>query len=232
MDKLFSNSKLMNKILKLAANFLFPPFCVGCGDYLGWEANPKALCDHCVLKLNTTCQDTIHILPGKKSIEKVFVFGKYGEQPLTNLIHKAKYQNKAWAMEPLRVSLANFIATCEISLIVDCVTSVPLHPRRLRERGFNQAELIAQMISLIIQKPLRLNLLKRAKFTKAQMSITKHKDRFQNVKDAFVATEGIDLKNKKVLLVDDVATTMATLQECAQRINDLGGKTYGFVLAH
>ena len=232
MDKLYFSSKIMKSVLELTTNFLFPPFCLGCGNYLGWKADSKKLCQMCDLKLNTTCQDTIHIIPGNKSIEKLFVFGKYGEQPLTNLIHKAKYQNKAWALEPIAVRLRQFIKTFELPLIIDCVTCVPLHPKRLRERGFNQAELLARAVSAIARKPLYLDLLKRQKFTKAQMSIASHKDRFKNVKGAFAINESVDLKNKKVLIVDDVATTSATLQECARCIADLGGKAYGFVLAH
>ncbi|MCD6386112.1 ComF family protein [Candidatus Sumerlaeota bacterium] len=114
----------------------------------------------------------------------------------------------------------------------DCIIPVPLHPRRQRLRGYNQAELIAEELSRLIHIPLATELLLRTRFTKKQTELTPE-DRYFNVNDAFAVREPELLNDKKVLLIDDVYTTGSTLNSAAKALKLAGAKTViAFTFAH
>lgn len=215
-------------------NFFFPSFCLGCGHYLEWKADKKELCGDCDYKLKKSWRDARHVFDGFKHLERLYVFGPYREEPLTTLIHKTKYENKEWALGPIFKELPHFASQQELPSFIDRVIPIPLHQSRLRQRGFNQAELIAREMARILNKPLMTKTLARHRPTKPQTEMKLDKERAQNIKDAFSlnpAGQSIDLKGQKILLVDDVATTGATLQECAKPLKKLGAHVYGFALA-
>ena len=107
---------------------------------------------------------------------------------------------------------------------------VPLHPRRLRWRGFNQALRLAENISQNLAPPLKipvLDILERRKYNKPQMEVKNYQDRLKNVHDLFIIESDANLvhvKGKTVCLIDDIATTGATLQECAKVLKEAGAK--------
>jgi ComF family protein len=128
----------------------------------------------------------------------------------------------------------------------DLVVPIPLHKRRLRWRGFNQSELLANYISENLtpgmEIPVLNDILIRKKHTTPQMQVKKYSERKENIKDAFeiypVKSAGGSaekfkrIKNKNILLVDDVATTGATLNECAKTLKQSGAKkVFALVLA-
>ncbi len=114
--------------------------------------------------------------------------------------------------------------------VPDCIIPVPLHPRRLRWRGFNQSLLLAEHIAEELTPLLKievLDILSRARFNQPQMKIKNYQERLQNVKDIFTFRPDTDpslIKNKSILLVDDIATTGATLEECAKVLKSAGAK--------
>lgn len=218
------------KTCQIILKLFFPNFCLGCGDYLG--QSDKKLCVDCGLKLNNSWRDARHVFDGFKRLERLYAFGPYREEPLKTLIHKTKYENKEWALDPIFEVLPHFINQQELPSFIDTVTPIPLHPNRLRQRGFNQAELIARETARILDKPLLTKLLKRHRPTTPQTEITNDRKRAQNIKEAFSLDQPLDLTGQKVLLVDDVATTGATLEECAKILKKLGCQVYGFTLAH
>lgn len=111
---------------------------------------------------------------------------------------------------------------------VDLIIAVPLHRRRLLERGFNQAEVIANHLSRITGKPILPA--RRKRFTKAQ-ALCDGEERRHNVKGAF-AVDAATVAGKRILLIDDVATTGSTLKELAQVLQSAGaGKITGVCLA-
>jgi predicted amidophosphoribosyltransferase len=120
----------------------------------------------------------------------------------------------------------------------DLAIPVPLHARRLRYRGFNQAEKIARKLMEILLPgtpiPVRTDLLARVRFTKPQMKTDSKPERQANLSAAFVApieTAG-PLVGKSIWLVDDIATTATTLDECARALKQAGAKTvWGIVVA-
>jgi len=122
------------------------------------------------------------------------------------------------------------------------VIPIPLHKQRLRFRGFNQAELLAKEVAEHFSIPLETNVLERTRAVLAQAKIKNHKDRKENIKNIFkinsefikkCVKEGKNLlKNKIIILVDDVATTNATLSEAAKVLKEAGAKeVWGLVVA-
>jgi len=118
------------------------------------------------------------------------------------------------------------------SLRLEAIVPVPLHPRRLRERGFNQAEDIAKIIGNILNLPVWNNYLVRLRYTEPQTGLHKEK-RQNNLKGAFSIKKKAKKKGKgrKILLVDDVYTTGATLNEAARVIKKDGVEVFSFALA-
>lgn len=136
----------------------------------------------------------------------------YNNPLLKKAIHAFKYK----FVKDLAKPLATLILK-KINFDYDFIVPVPLHPRRLRWRGFNQAELLAKEIN---QNKL-LNCLIKTKNTKPQTQLSE-KQRKQNIKGAFKCI--FNLKNKKILLIDDVETSGSTLQECKKALLEAGAE--------
>lgn len=114
---------------------------------------------------------------------------------------------------------------------IDYLTFVPLHRARLKEREFNQSQLLALKLSRHFKVPLLDNLLKRVRPTPSQTNLSKE-ERFKSLRGAFAARENEQIKGKTILLVDDVFTTGATFNECAKVLRQAGVKQAdGFTLA-
>jgi ComF family protein len=104
----------------------------------------------------------------------------------------------------------------------DLLIPVPIHRSKLRSRGFNQAELLARDLSLLSDIPFK-NVLQRSAKTKSQTSLGR-KERKENIKDAFICTDKGAVKKKAVIVIDDVCTTTATLEECAKVLRKAGAR--------
>lgn len=107
---------------------------------------------------------------------------------------------------------------------VDMIVPVPLHGKRLKERGYNQAELIAYTVGKMLGKPVINDVLSRKVYTSKQSELRDVNDRISNIKDAFEVNKDWDLSSSTVLLVDDVATTGFTMHEVASSLLDSGCK--------
>ncbi len=143
------------------------------------------------------------------------------------LIFRLKYDGK--------VSLALYIGE-EIfdkykksGIVADIVTYVPIHEKRLAQRGFDQSEQIAVYFATFAQIPMH-TLLKRTINTKPQYSLATNK-RSANVYNAFVFTKEADVKNKSVLIIDDIYTTGATALECKKTLVSQGAEVFIFTFA-
>jgi len=114
---------------------------------------------------------------------------------------------------------------------VDAIIPVPLHGKRLRERGFNQSALIAKGISKRLHRPLLINTLIRTRYTTPQVNLTA-REREKNIKGAFSVIDGEDIQGKDIMLIDDVFTTGATVRECSKVLRKAGaGNIYVITLA-
>jgi len=138
-------------------------------------------------------------------------------------IHEFKYMQKSYLARSFGPLLASFASThfgAQDNLLV---MPVPLHPRRLRERGFNQSLLLARHVSSGLHAQLDFLSLRRVRYTRPQTELSKD-ERRKNVKMAFAVSDKKAVKGRNVLLVDDVATTGNTLNECARVLKKSGAE--------
>lgn len=158
------------------------------------------------------------------SIRSVALF----EGRLRHAIHALKYQRMAALGEPLGEALARFWTQSPAP--ADVVVPVPLHSCRERERGYNQAALLAGPLGRAVGVPVRPHALQRVRATAAQVSLNAA-ERMANVAGAFRCNDPA-LRGANVLLIDDVCTTGATLEACADALLSAGARAVrGLTLA-
>ncbi len=158
---------------------------------------------------------------------RAVAYGGYDGE-LRELIHLLKYENIRPAAELLGGYLAQAIRSLHVDLTTWKVVPVPLHRARRRQRGFNQAELIAraavrQLRSAGVTVEMRAGLLERRRPTSSQTGLTNHQRR-ANLRGAFVALRPAELQNHPILLVDDVFTTGTTAAECTRVLLRAGAR--------
>jgi ComF family protein len=144
-----------------------------------------------------------------------------------DMVHRLKYRNMRCLAPAMGALMAEHVREHGIS--ADVIASVPLHPRRLRDRGYNQAHLLAQAVAEGLGLPIATDALARVRPTPQQIAAGRP-DRRANVANAFLAAP--DVGGLRILLVDDVCTTGATLEACADALRAAGAaKVAGLVFA-
>jgi ComF family protein len=157
---------------------------------------------------------------------KAAAYGSY-EGGLRELIHLLKYGGVRPAAKVLGRMLADAISHLDAVLDEEhlLIVPVPLHPGKLRQRGFNQSELIAQSALKVMQSPHRFQLapkvLERRRETQSQIGLSRHQRR-ENMRGAFAVSRADKVKDKSILVVDDVFTTGTTVSECARVLRRAG----------
>lgn len=154
----------------------------------------------------------------------LYIFNKDG---LTQqIIHRIKYKNQPQLGVDIGVYFGNILKEAALYQKIDYIIPIPLHKKKEASRGFNQSMKIADGISKVMEVPILENVLLRVKDTKTQTQRGK-RERKQNMKGAFVLKNKHHLKNKSVMIVDDVITTGATMELCVDLINkEEGCKVY------
>jgi ComF family protein len=188
---------------------LVPPFCTVCGEPFGGEG-PSHPCLRCLRKP-----------PPFDLLRAPYVYGG----ALREAIHRYKYGG-AW---DLGRHLAPLLARGGPGLdprSFDVVVPVPLHPRRLAERGFDQAVPLARAVARESGLPLRPRALRRLRATAPQAALVGEARR-ANVRGAFAVSRPSEVAARRVLLVDDVVTTGATARACAAALREAGAKGVG-----
>lgn len=236
-----SSLEIINSAWQGALDTLFPIECLGCKQEGEW------VCQRCARKIALSPQETC-VACQKTSPAGKTCFACQKIFPLTRLIRFFDYDDLI-IKEGIRIAKYSFvpdifesfvaIASEHLLAAVEAqeidprallFVPVPLHPRRLRERGFNQAELIAKIFAQSCGAKVE-PALRRARYTLAQADLGEA-DRMQNIKQAFVCSDKVGLENRYAVLVDDVATTGSTLAECARALDDAGAReVWGMVLA-
>jgi ComF family protein len=144
------------------------------------------------------------------------------------LVHAYKYRYKTHLRRPLALltaaPLRDFVAACA----PDSIVPVPLHVRRLRERGFNQAVLLGEIWAREWGIPLERSAMRRIRWTEPQISLTAAQRR-DNVKGAFAVGNACVVRGRRILLVDDVYTTGSTVKECAHVLKAAGASEVAVV---
>ncbi len=223
------------KILWEALDWLFPPNCGGCNT-LGarWcpdcaqkvQEIPALICPICgnPNSSNQPCSRCQSSRPLFAALRSYAVFGG----PLREAIHKLKYKRDIGLGDALAVPMIQSLQKLNWSL--DTITSVPLGLARFKERGYNQATLLARPISLYLKIPFSPRALSRIRDTKSQVGLMVS-ERQENMAGAFTAKRKL-VQGKTVLVIDDVATSGATLNACAHALLEAeASQVYVFSLA-
>lgn len=205
-------------------SFFFPELCVACGELL--TSQEKVLCTSCFYHIprtdfhKFTDNPVAQLFWGRVKLEYATSWFYYFKgSTYQSLIHKLKYNGRTDIGLELGKAFASEILGTEISK-VDYLIPVPLHPIKLRRRGYNQSEIIASGMSVILQKEVLTNVLIRSSFTDSQTRKSRF-DRFVNMEGKFVALKNAPLENKHILLVDDIVTTGSTIESCALALSGL-----------
>jgi competence protein ComFC len=234
--------KPFNFLLELddILDFVYPQHCAICKRYLKrkerdicevcWNSLvtlPDAFCPYCKSFMggeDTKCSfcESTRKVGEDLNFFMVRSLGRFDDY-YKELIHRFKYGKKIPLGKRLAQRLGETINDDSNFLGSDFLIPVPLHKSRYRERGFNQSEIVAEEISKITGVSVLKNVLKRKKNTKDQTNLSPSQ-REENVRGAFVVTKPEVINDKRIILVDDVITTGATLSECARMLKQAGAK--------
>jgi len=176
------------------------------------EFNDQNFCQKCgtvIENMSVFCQDCKNYKPHYLSARSVLIY----EGNAQKLIQGFKYGNKKYLYEPLGRMMSDYFGN--LGWDVDLVAPAPMSQERLKERGYNQSKLLAQVICQNHNLKIQDDLLHKIKHTPYQARLTRQ-ERFEQVKNNFCVLENADIKNKSILLVDDVMTTGATVDELAR----------------
>jgi ComF family protein len=143
------------------------------------------------------------------------------EGTVQELIHRFKYGKKIHLARPLGLLTARALADFAGEAAPDLIVPVPLHCKRLRERGFNQSQLLGRVLGKQWSVPLSVNNLRRVRWTEPQVGLPAP-ERERNVRSAFAVSDPAHFKEKRLLLIDDVYTTGSTVEECARTLKRAG----------
>ena len=224
------------KLKGIALDLLFPQYCVGCGkegDFLCYSCRqslPKItppLCPRCgrPQPSGILCPSCVTWQAKIDGIRSPFRF----DGVMRQAIHQLKYRNLRALVIPLAKMLQDYLV--DNPMPAEVLVAVPLHPKRLRERGYNQSSLLARELNRLINLPLAEGCLIRRHHTPPQARTATVEERRRNTADAFVCRDH-RLRDKTVLLIDDVSTSGATLDACAAALKDAGaGSVWGLVVA-
>ena len=212
------NPKSKNKITQFILDVLFPSFCVDCGK------EGTFLCDDCRAKI------VVKRVPqkpdSKSALSKIYAATDYNQRSVTGLITGLKFHSIADMKYPLTEILIHHLSLVNFQPLKNCVIMpVPLHKRREIKRGFNQAGLIAEEIAEFFKTPYCEDVLKRTKNTEPQTETLNHNQRLENIKNAFACRKPELVAGKRIIIVDDVMTTGATLNECARALKSAGARS-------
>ena len=224
------------KLKGVALNLLFPQWCVGCGkegDFICYSCRQSLprimppLCPRCgrPQPSGILCPSCVSWQAEIDGIRSPFRF----DGVMRQAIHQLKYRNLRALAQPLAKLLNDYLGTNPMP--GEVLVPVPLHHKRLRERGYNQSSLLTKELGKLINLPVVDDCLIRLRHAPPQARTSTVDERQSNVAGAFTCRDR-RLQDKQVLLIDDVSTSGATLDACAAALK-AGGATsvWGLVLA-
>jgi ComF family protein len=206
-------------------------FCAACFD--GFSEISSPICTICgrpfesKVEEDHPCEDCLRKRHFFDMVRAPYLY----QGGIMEAIHQFKYTGRTHLADSLGPLLASSVQEW-METTRECLTiPVPLHPKRLREREFNQSLLLARHVATVLGIELDFLSLRRIRYTQPQTGL-KSDERKRNVRKAFEVTNPEAVKGRIVLLVDDVTTTGSTLNECARVLKRVGSKeVFGIVLA-
>ncbi|MBC8051508.1 MAG: ComF family protein [Sphingobacteriaceae bacterium] len=219
----------MNTVFRYAEDFFslfFPRLCAGCGKNL--FKNEEVICTDCVYHLPYTDFHHDHDnaaarqLWGRIPFNHAYAFVYfYKGSRVQNLMHQLKYNNKPEVAFKLGEMYGLKLKGTRPIENLAAIIPVPLHPAKQKKRGYNQSEFFAKGLAQSLDIPVNTDLYRNI-FTDTQTRKSRFV-RYENMKNVFVVKNSTGLENKHVLLVDDVITTGATLEACANELLKING---------
>ena len=217
------DSILQTGLIRGLVDFVFPPLCLGCS---GYTDNQRAICEDCFQRIDRfsypICLRCFRMLPKdgpcpeceEKSLP-LFAFGNY-TVPLRDIVIQFKFKGirsiATTFAEELVSQFGNRLARYHAARLIP----IPLHSQRESFRGYNQALVLAQRLSMLLNIPLADDMLRRMKKRRPQADLNFEK-RAQNIKGVFRVSQPAE-EAQRIILVDDVVTTGSTVMESSSRI--------------
>jgi len=217
----------VSHIKDIADDFLslfFPRLCISCSNFL--VRGEAIICTACLvsmartdfhLKRDNTLEKTFW---GRCTVERAAAFSVYNRgSRIRKIIHAMKYKGKKDIGTEMGKLYGLRLSESEFMNGIDLLIPVPLHPSRLRKRGYNQSEFIAKGLSEKTGVPVNLRLLVRSSGSSSQTKRGRY-ERWENVEGLFEVTDAEKISGKHLLLVDDVITTGSTMEACVNALHD------------
>lgn len=201
----FSIRTVVRAFASVLCDALSPAACAACDQPI---SSGRVFCAPCAMTIERD----------EPSSDGAVAFARFGGA-LAIALKRFKYEERPDLARPLGHLLRR--AVVEAGIGADVVVPVPLHPHRLAERGFNQSALLARSVAVQIDKPFAPRALERCRQT-AQQARLGRAERLENMAEAFHVRDKRAVESKKVLLVDDVLTTGATLLACRDALDRAG----------
>lgn len=227
------NFQFFSQVFNSLIFLFYPRTCAGCGKPL--VRHEEIICFDCFTRLDFTNHATwvenpvAKLFYGKIQLTHAMALIKYQKHSLIQqLLHDLKYHNKPeiglWFGQLLAQEIKNSPYLQDVEVLIP----VPLHPRKLKIRGYNQSEIICNGIQQTIPHlNVYTNVLIRSTFTETQTKKSTW-ERYQNVKEVFSLQNAEKIRNKHVLIIDDVITTGSTVEACAKMVTAIEGTRVSF----
>ncbi len=217
------------KFTEILEDFVFlfyPNYCRGCSESL--VKGEKIICTRCMLDLPKSNYHLERDNPfylkfsGRIPVKFVMTLFKFVKQgKVQHLLHALKYKNQPEIGVQLGRVYGADLVNEKYKDQFDVIVPVPLHESKKRKRGYNQSEEFGKGLSEVLEIPCTEKFLKRTRATSTQTKKSKL-NRWENVSEVFEVEQKEELKGKRILLVDDVVTTGATLEACGQKLLEAG----------
>lgn len=222
----------MKGLYESLLDVLFPKTCASCGagDSFFCEQCEKALhifSPQCLICGSRNMDTSICLSCRRKTaLSHFYAPFSYKDVGIRNAIHRLKYDRMKWYGLFLGSFIGMGLSIYEVRIPKNAIcVPIPLHASRARKRGFNQSELIAESLCKHLGIMLEKNILVRTKETKSQVELKNHGEREANMSGAFSVSKPELIFQKTILLVDDVATSGATLNEAAVILKSAGARS-------
>lgn len=216
-------------------DFIFPSFCASCKSKL--SISERFVCPFCLSKIQIATIERIEHEFRRKFLSDLLISGFLSsyvfekEKELQRILHELKYNGKFLLGKYLGEIVTKDTIEIMKSWNPSLLLPIPLHQLKKAERGYNQSDFICKGISNVLGIPYKTNILKRTRFTLSQTTMTLE-ERKQNIQEAFMLKKKNAIEGKRIIIVDDVITTGATITECAKLLLENGAdKIYAFSIA-
>lgn len=193
-----------------ALDYFFPPICGMCG-----EINENYICNNCYENIKKIKKCVINEYNNRNFSKHLYIF-RY-EGIIRNKIIEYKFEDKGYLDKMFAKIILSDKKTCNFIKKYDVIIPVPISKKRKKKRGYNQSELVANELAQKLNQDIWTDIIIKKKDNKPQSELNKL-ERIKNVEDIYEINKPIEVKNKKVLLLDDIYTTGSTVNEIARKL--------------